>query len=84
MLSGDRNISIDVSIASPLALNKTTAATTITQAQGTATGANNKIGYTKGVHVEAGDLLFGDGHVDQDSTRADLWIEGFDPRFVLV
>ncbi len=68
ILSGDRNISLDVTIANPLVYNKTTAATTITLAQGTATGANNKIGFTKGVHVEAGDLLFGDGHVDQDST----------------
>ena len=71
ILSGDRNISLDVTVTTgngALAFNKSTAATTITLAQGTATGANNKIGFTKGVHVEAGDLLFGDGHVDQDST----------------
>ena len=68
MLSGDRNISIDVTIASPVAFNASTAATVIQQVDALKTGANNKIGFTKGVHVEAGDLLFGDGHVDQDST----------------
>jgi len=68
MLSGDRNISLDVTIAAPLALNASTAASTIAVAAGTKTGAANTIGFTKGVHVEAGDILFGDGHVDQDST----------------
>ena len=70
MLSGDRNISLDV-VTTPnniQVFNASTAATTITLAQGSATGANNKIGYNKGVHVEAGNILFGDGHVDQDST----------------
>jgi prepilin-type N-terminal cleavage/methylation domain-containing protein len=67
ILCGDRNISIDVTLAAPVLLSGTTTKTTITQAQGTAAGANNKIGFTKITHVEAGDLLFGDGHVDQNS-----------------
>jgi prepilin-type N-terminal cleavage/methylation domain-containing protein len=70
ILSGDRNISIDASIATPVLLKAgavATAKAVITYAQGTATAAANKIGFTKITHVEAGDLLFGDGHVDQDS-----------------
>jgi len=69
ILSGDRNISLDVTVAAPvlLATGGATTSSKITLAQGTATGANNKIGFTKITHVEAGDLLFGDGHVDQDS-----------------
>jgi prepilin-type N-terminal cleavage/methylation domain-containing protein len=69
ILAGDRNISLDVSVANPVLLgNNPATKTTITQADGTKTGAANKIGFTKITHVEAGDLLFGDGHVDQDST----------------
>src|SRR6266487_5091655 len=50
ILSGDRNISLDV-VTTPndiKVFNASTAATTISQPQGTATGANNKIGYNKG------------------------------------
>jgi len=70
LLSGDRNISLDVTVTAgsgALAMNKATAASTIAVAAGTKT-TGNTIGFTKGVHVEAGDVLFGDGHVDQDST----------------
>src|SRR5262249_22764378 len=66
LLSGDRNISPDVTIAAPVLYNSTTASTKITKALGT--GNAVKIGWSKTTHVEAGDVLFGDGHVDQDST----------------
>jgi prepilin-type N-terminal cleavage/methylation domain-containing protein len=69
ILSGDRNISLDVTVATPVLLgNNPAAKTTIAQVDGVKTGAANHIGFTKITHVEAGDLLFGDGHVDQDST----------------
>src|SRR5262245_34688297 len=66
LLSGDRNISPDVTIATPIQYPETTTPTKITKAL--ATGNAVKIGWLKTTHVEAGDLLFGDGHVDQDST----------------
>jgi hypothetical protein len=66
MLSGDRNISPDITIANPVLYTETTTPTKITQAL--AGIAATKIGWTKVTHVEAGDILFGDGHVDQDST----------------
>jgi prepilin-type N-terminal cleavage/methylation domain-containing protein len=68
LLGGDRNITNN---AATLMYNTGTganASSQITQAQGTATGNNNKIGWNKEIHVEAGDLLFGDGHVDQVSS----------------
>ena len=67
LLSGDRNISLDVTAATVALLSATTAKSVIKYADGTKTGAANTIGFTKITHVEAGDLLFGDGHVDQDS-----------------
>jgi prepilin-type N-terminal cleavage/methylation domain-containing protein len=66
ILSGDRNISPDVTIVTPLLYTETTTSTKIAKAK--ATTAPVTIGWTKVTHVEAGDLLFGDGHVDQDST----------------
>ncbi len=65
ILSGDRNITRKITDTTPLACNKGAAATTFIQNEA---AANGTLGFTKGVHVEAGDLLFGDGHVDQDST----------------
>lgn len=90
ILSGDHNISPDITIATPVLYEDTapTAATKITRALGT--GANVKIGWTKVIHVEAGDLLFGDGHVDQDSTgrlrdalRDEFVNAGLDPITIL-
>jgi len=66
ILSGDRNISGDITVTSPTLYNATTAATKILKAKATVNPIT--IGFTKVTHVEAGDLLFGDGHVDQDST----------------
>jgi prepilin-type N-terminal cleavage/methylation domain-containing protein len=69
ILSGDRNISLNVTIPAPILLGNATPTvkSTIAQVDGLKTGAANTIGFTKITHVEAGDLLFGDGHVDQDS-----------------
>ena len=66
MLSGDRNISPDITLATPVLYPETATGSKIAKAVGT--GNAVKIGWTKVTHVEAGDLLFGDGHVDQDST----------------
>jgi len=66
MLSGDRNISPDITIATPVLYNSGAQPTKITKALGGI--AATKVGWTKVTHVEAGDILFGDGHVDQDST----------------
>ena len=52
MLAGDRNIALG-SNALPRILTLKT---------------NDPVRWTKDMHVEAGDLLFGDGHVDQVST----------------
>jgi prepilin-type N-terminal cleavage/methylation domain-containing protein len=88
ILSGDRNISPDITIASPVLYFNANTSTKITKALGT---GNTKIGFTKVTHVEAGDLLFGDGHVDQDSTGRlrealrDVFINtGFDPITLLM
>ena len=66
ILSGDRNISPDITLATPVLYPETATGSKIAKAAGT--GNAVKIGWTKVTHVEAGDLLFGDGHVDQDST----------------
>ena len=84
ILSGDRNIAPDITLATPVIYNSTTAATKIQKAKATVNPVT--IGFTKVTHVEAGDLLFGDGHVDQDSTgrlrealRDEFINTGFDP-----
>ena len=66
MLSGHRNISPDITLATPILYDNKTTPTKITKALGGI--AATKVGWTKVTHVEAGDVLFGDGHVDQDST----------------
>jgi len=88
ILSGDRNISPDVTIATPVLYNNATTSTKITKALGT--GNAVKIGWTKVTHVEAGDMLFGDGHVDQNSTGRlrealrDVFLNtGLDPIVIL-
>ena len=89
ILSGDRNISSDITLASPTLYNNANTATKITRVLGT--GNAVKIGFTKVTHVEAGDLLFGDGHVDQDSTgrlrealRDEFINAGLDPITLLM
>jgi prepilin-type N-terminal cleavage/methylation domain-containing protein len=89
ILSGDRNLSPDITIASPTLYFNANTSTKITRALGT--GNAVKIGFTKVTHVEAGDLLFGDGHVDQDSTGRlrealrDVFLNtGFDPIVLLM
>ena len=87
ILSGDRNISPNITIASPTLYFNANTSSKITKALGT---GNTTIGFTKVTHVEAGDLLFGDGHVDQDSTGRlrealrDVFLNtGFDPITIL-
>ena len=89
ILSGDRNIAPDITLASPIPYWNGTTATKITKVLGTGTAV--KIGFTKTTHVEAGNLLFGDGHVDQDSTgrlrealRDEFINTGFDPIVLLM
>jgi len=89
MLSGDRNIAQDITLAAPVLYFNAGTATKITKALGT--GNAVKIGFTKVTHVEAGDLLFGDGHVDQDSTgrfrealRDEFINAGLDPITLLM
>lgn len=53
MLAGDRNLLIDGKRAPQGPLTLTT---------------NSLVAWDKDVHVEAGNILFGDGHVDQLST----------------
>jgi prepilin-type N-terminal cleavage/methylation domain-containing protein len=65
VLSGDRNIAPDITIATPVLYNNLTTPTKILKAKITTNPVT--VGFTKSTHVEAGDLLFGDGHVDQDS-----------------
>jgi len=65
VLSGDRNIAPDITIATPVLYNNLTTRTKILKAKITTNPIT--VGFTKSTHVEAGDLLFGDGHVDQDS-----------------
>ena len=88
ILSGDRNIAPDITIATPVPYFNAATATKITKTLGTGTAV--KIGFTKVTHVEAGNLLFGDGHVDQDSTgrlrealRDEFINTGFDPITLL-
>ena len=88
MLSGDRNISPDITLATPILYDNKTTPTKITKALGGI--AATKVGWTKVTHVEAGDVLFGDGHVDQDSTGRlrealrDVFLNtGFDPITIL-
>jgi prepilin-type N-terminal cleavage/methylation domain-containing protein len=89
ILSGDRNISENITIANPVPYNNTTASTKITKAKATTNPIT--IGWTKVTHVEAGDMLFGDGHVDQNSTGRlrealrDVFINtGLDPIVLLM
>ena len=89
ILSGDRNIAPDITIATPVPYFNAATATKITKTLGTGTAV--KIGFTKVTHVEAGNLLFGDGHVDQDSTgrlrealRDEFINTGFDPITLLM
>ena len=89
ILCGDRNIAPDITLASPIPYWNGTTATKITKTLGTGTAV--KIGFTKVTHVEAGNLLFGDGHVDQDSTgrlrealRDEFINTGFDPITLLM
>jgi len=88
ILSGDRNISPDITLATPVLYPETATGSKIAKAAGT--GNAVKIGWTKVTHVEAGDLLFGDGHVDQDSTgrlreaiRDEFINTGLDPITIL-
>ena len=88
ILCGDRNIAPDITLASPIPYWNGTTATKITKVLGTGTAV--KIGFTKTTHVEAGNLLFGDGHVDQDSTgrlrealRDEVINAGLDPVTIL-
>ena len=88
ILSGDSNIAPDITIATPVPYFNAATATKITKTLGTGTAV--KIGFTKVTHVEAGNLLFGDGHVDQDSTgrlrealRDEFINTGFDPITLL-
>ncbi len=88
ILSGDRNISDDITLANVVAYNNGNTATKIAKAKIITNPV--KIGYTKTTHVEAGNLLFGDGHVDQDSTgrlrealRDEVINAGLDPITIL-
>jgi len=89
ILSGDRNIAPDITLAAPVIYFNAGTATKIPQT--VITAAPIKIGFTKVTHVEAGDLLFGDGHVDQDSTgrlrealRDEFINAGLDPITLLM
>ena len=68
IMSGDRNITNNA--VNPMYQNVTTAngSSKILQNEGTTKALLDKIGWNKEIHVEAGDLLFGDGHVDQVSS----------------
>ena len=89
ILSGDRNLSPDVTIQNPVQYPETATSTKIPRAKGTGNAVT--IGWLKTTHVEAGDLLFGDGHVDQDSTgrlreaiRDEFLNVGLDPITLLI
>ena len=91
VLSGDRNITKDITVATPVLQGATSTAggSRITKNEGTTKATLDKIGWTKATHVEAGDLLFGDGHVDQlssgrlrDALRDTFLNTGVDPMYM--
>jgi prepilin-type N-terminal cleavage/methylation domain-containing protein len=71
ILSGDRNFTSDTTAATPVYVGAGNTATPggavwkLDSAQVSLTGTANKIGYTSATHTSAGNLLLGDGSVQQ-------------------
>jgi prepilin-type N-terminal cleavage/methylation domain-containing protein len=93
ILSGDRNITLDITVPTPVLLGNPSVAggSKITKITITTKASADKVGWSKATHVEAGDLLFGDGHVDQlssgrlrDSLRDTFLNTGVDPMLLLM
>ena len=72
ILSGDRNMTIDTTVAAPKYVGEGNANPAaiwkLTSTDVAKTGANNKVGYTSSTHTSAGNLLLGDGSVQQVTT----------------